>query len=238
MRFKSNGRKYTKETLDETVENIANQAVLNLTQPIAQQNVSNPGEQGVTPAVGNATVPLPMGPPVTSIIATPNGSPVIQPVPTGTPIVPTTVSTALAPVTSVDIQTSGFEALLSTSSITGVSPTAQIPMQSASAFVPAPAPLPGASVLVQPASTMAPSIATGIPVPSPVPAPFPGAGLPVFSGGPGVPAVSVSQTSSVMINPSPVASVTVGVVSLHHKVQFTYQVWLEPIFSLPRKSNY
>ena len=62
--------------------------------------------------------------------------------------------------------------------------------------------------------------------------------IPLIPGIPGVPVVGVSQTSNVVINPSPVASVTVGVCFLHHKVQFTYQVWLEPLISLPRKSHY
>lgn len=228
LRFKANGRKYTKETYDGSVESIANQAVLNLKQPSAMENVSNTGEQGVTPAV-----PLPMGPSVTPTIVTSNESAVVQPVPTGIPIVPSTVSTTLAPDTSVDIQASSSEAPLGASSITVVSPTAQILTQSASAVVPTLAPLPGARVPVQPISTVAPSTTIGILVQSPVPAPFPGAGLPVIPGIPGVPVVAVSETSNVIINPSPVASVTVGVVSLHHKMQFTYQVWLEPLISLP-----
>ena len=233
LRFKTNGRKYTNETYDGSVENIANQAVINLKQPSAKENVSNPGEQGVTPAV-----PLPMGPSVTPTNVIPNESAVVKPVPTGIPIVPATVSTALAPVTSVGIQSSGSEAPMGSGSITGVSPTAQIPMQSVSAVMPTVAPLPGASVAVKPISTVAPSITTGILVQSPVPAPLPGGGLPLIPGIPGVPVVGVSQTSNVVINPSPVASVTVGVCFLHHKMQFTYQVWLEPLISLPRKSHY
>ncbi|XP_067049774.1 uncharacterized protein [Acropora muricata] len=206
LRFKTNGRKYTNETYDGSVENIANQAVINLKQPLAKENVSSPGEQGVTPAV-----PLPMGPSVTSTNVIPNESAVVKPVPTGIPIVPATVSTALAPVTSVGIQASGSEAPMGSSSITGVSPTAQIPMQSVSAVMPTVAPLPGAGVPVKPISTVAPSITTGILVQSPVPAPLPGGGLPLIPGIPGVPVVGVSQTSNVVINPSPVASVTVAV---------------------------
>ena len=233
LRFKTNGRKYTNETYDGSVENIANQAVINLKQPSAKENVSSPGEQGVTPAV-----PLPTGPSVTPTNVISNQSAVVKPVPTGIPIVPATVSTALAPVTSVGIQSSGSEAPMRSGSITGVSPTAQIPMQSVSAVKPTVAPLPGASVPVKPISTVAPSITTGILVQSPVPAPLPGGGLPLIPGIPGVPVVGVSQTSNVVINPSPVASVTVGVCFLHHKVQFTYEVWLEPLISLPRKSHY